>query len=78
MFLEIIKVMSTLLGCVIAERSNISRYGTNKCSESFLRHMLRMIMVSVHSNTAFSFCLLPLSNFYRMATLMCEFEDWRR
>ena len=40
--------MSTLLGCIIAEHSCIVNCGMNKCSESFLRHLLRMIMVCIY------------------------------
>ena len=39
------QVMSTLLGCVIAEHCSIINSGLTKCSESFMTHLLRMIMV---------------------------------
>ena len=41
----VLQVRSALLGCVIAEHSSIINCGETKCSESFVMHLLRMIVV---------------------------------
>ena len=42
-----VEIMSTLLGCVIAEHGSMIHNGTCKCCESFVMHLIRMIMVCI-------------------------------
>ena len=44
------QIISTLLGCVLAEHANIIQRGISKRPELFVMHLLRMIMVCPFSH----------------------------
>ena len=65
------QIMSTLLGCVIAEHASILNSETWKCSESFVWHLLRMILVCHTDSVVFY-------SFIRMEVAMFVSVDWKQ